>query len=55
MSLFAPGRTIRNINPQITSAVIPKKIQSATNGVWVTMAEDVITRASDDFSASDGR
>ena len=53
--MFAPGRAIRNISPQITSVVIPKKIQSATNGVWVTMAEDVITRAGDDFSASGGK
>jgi hypothetical protein len=46
--LLAPDRTIRNISPQITSAVIPKKIQSDANTERVSTAADVITRASGD-------
>ena len=41
-------RTIRNTIPQITSAVIPKKIQSDANTERVSTAADVITRVSDD-------
>lgn len=38
MSLFAPGRPIRKIIQPITSAVNPKKIQSARNRGLVTLA-----------------
>jgi hypothetical protein len=50
-SFLALGRTITNISPQITSAVIPKKIQSDANTARVSTAPDVITRAGVDRSS----
>ena len=47
-SFLVLDRTITNISPQMTSAVIPKKIQSDANSDWVSTAADVITRASDE-------
>ena len=44
----ALDRTIRKINPQMISAVIPKNIQREANTDRVSTAADVITRASDD-------
>ena len=43
---------IRKIMPQITSAVIPKKIQSDVNTERVSTATDVITRANDDHAVA---
>jgi hypothetical protein len=39
---------MRKIIPQMTSAVIPKKIQSEVNTERVSTAADVTTRTSDD-------